>query len=147
MTVPFSGPRLFLHPKGSFGSRPLSPEGLEYLNELAHKECFIADSVRTSATVEIDWASCQARGQLDEDSPLVSHAGPIFHGLPAALRGQHSHLKAGFQLGSRIEENADAYSILGPAKPPAERERPIRPGPAYRHDMRRTDSRRKPKRR
>ena len=45
--------RVVLHPKVSFGSQP-SPEGLEKIHELAHKECFIANSVRTSVTFEID---------------------------------------------------------------------------------------------
>ena len=49
--------RVVLHPKVSFGSPPPSPEGLEKIHELAHKECFIANSVRTSVTFEIDWGS------------------------------------------------------------------------------------------
>ena len=49
--------RVVLHPKVSFGPPPPSPEGLEKIHELAHKECFIANSVRTSVTFEIDWGS------------------------------------------------------------------------------------------
>ena len=46
--------RVVLHPKVSFGSPAPSPEVLEKIHELAHKECFIANSVRTSVTVESD---------------------------------------------------------------------------------------------
>ena len=49
--------RVVLRPQISFGSRAPSPEGLEKIHELAHKECFIANSVRTSVTVEIDRGS------------------------------------------------------------------------------------------
>ena len=49
--------RVVLHPNVSFGSRAPSPEALEKIHELAHKECFIANSVRTSVTVEIDRGS------------------------------------------------------------------------------------------
>ncbi len=49
--------RVVLRPNVTFGSRPPSPEGLERIHELAHQECFIANSVRTSVTVEIDWGS------------------------------------------------------------------------------------------
>ena len=45
--------RVVLHLKVSFGSLPPSPEGLEKIHQLAHKECFIANSVRTSETFEI----------------------------------------------------------------------------------------------
>ena len=43
----------FSIPKVSFGSLPPSREGLEKIHQLAHKECFIANSVRTSVTFEI----------------------------------------------------------------------------------------------
>ena len=46
--------RVVLRPKVSFGSRAPSPEGLERIHEIAHQECFIANSVHTSVTVEID---------------------------------------------------------------------------------------------
>ena len=49
--------RVVLHPQVSFGSLPPSPDGLERIHELAHKECFIANSVRTSVTFEIDRGS------------------------------------------------------------------------------------------
>lgn len=49
--------RVVLRPKVSFGSRPPSSEGLRKIHDLAHKECFIANSVRTSVTVEIGWGS------------------------------------------------------------------------------------------
>ena len=49
--------RVVLRPRVSFGGRPPSPEGLEKIHALAHKECFIANSVRTSVTVEIDRGS------------------------------------------------------------------------------------------
>ena len=65
--------------------------------------------------------------------------------LPESSR--HSHPRAVSQFESRIDEKADACSIRGPSRPAPERPRPIRPGPAYRHDMRRTASRPKPKRR
>lgn len=46
--------RVVLRPRVSFGFRPPSREGLERIHELAHQECFIANSVRTSVTVQID---------------------------------------------------------------------------------------------
>ena len=46
--------RVVLRPRVSFGGRTPSPEGLERIHELAHKECFIANSVRTSVTVQVD---------------------------------------------------------------------------------------------
>ena len=49
--------RVVLRPEVSFGSGPPSPEGLEKIHELAHKECFIANSVRTSVTVDAGWGS------------------------------------------------------------------------------------------
>lgn len=49
--------RVVLHPKVLFGSHAPSPEGLARIHELSHKECFIANSVRTSVTFEIDWES------------------------------------------------------------------------------------------
>ncbi|MBW1896095.1 MAG: OsmC family protein [Deltaproteobacteria bacterium] len=44
--------RIVLHPKVSFGSSAPSHEELERLHELAHENCFIANSVHTSITVE-----------------------------------------------------------------------------------------------
>ncbi len=44
--------RVVLHPKVSFGSSAPSHTDLEKLHELAHENCFIANSVRTSIGVE-----------------------------------------------------------------------------------------------
>ena len=44
--------RVVLRPEVSFGSPEPSPEALEKLHEIAHEECFIANSVRTAVTVE-----------------------------------------------------------------------------------------------
>ncbi len=44
--------RVVLRPEVSFGSPAPSPEALEKLHEIAHGECFIANSVRTAVTVE-----------------------------------------------------------------------------------------------
>ena len=49
--------RVVLRPEVSFGSGPPSPEGLEKIHELAHKECFIANSVGTSVTVDAGWGN------------------------------------------------------------------------------------------
>lgn len=44
--------RVVLRPKVSFGFPVPSPEALGKLHEIAHGECFIANSVRTSVAVE-----------------------------------------------------------------------------------------------
>ena len=44
--------RVVLRPEVSLGSPAPSPEAFEKLHEIAHEECFIANSVRTAVTVE-----------------------------------------------------------------------------------------------
>ena len=44
--------RVVLHREVSLGSPAPSPEAFEKLHEIAHEECFIANSVRTAVTVE-----------------------------------------------------------------------------------------------
>ena len=44
--------RVVLRPEISFGGPAPSSEELERIHEAAHRECFIANSVRTSVTVE-----------------------------------------------------------------------------------------------
>ncbi len=44
--------RVVLRPEVSLDSQAPSPEAFAKLHEIAHEECFIANSVRTAVTVE-----------------------------------------------------------------------------------------------
>ena len=44
--------RVVLHPEVSVGSPAPAPDALERIHEAAHRECFIANSVRTTVIVE-----------------------------------------------------------------------------------------------
>ena len=62
--------RVVLHPEVSVASPAPSPDALEKIHEAAHRECFIANSVRT--TVIVEGTARPARGS---EAPGVSGRG------------------------------------------------------------------------